>query len=122
MLLLTSTSDKVQLLTDAAVPVDVHASYMDTLGTVATPGRKNSKVNAVATTDIVAAPGSGIARSVKTLHIRNTHASTPVGVILRMTDGANPVGLVSRSLPAGWKLSYVEGEGIRIHDNNGILQ
>jgi hypothetical protein len=62
MLLLTATTDKLQLVTGSAATVDVHASYVD--ASQANPpvvqgdtmGRQNTAITTAATTDIVAAP------------------------------------------------------------------
>ena len=43
MLILATTTDKFQLITDAAVTVDVHASFMDLSGTTAKIGRASCR-------------------------------------------------------------------------------
>jgi hypothetical protein len=115
MLLLASTSDKVQVVTSAAVTVDVHASYMDMAsdgsGNPST-GRKNTAISTAATTDVVLAPAaSSTTRNVKTLHIRNRHASSSVDVTVVHTDGTTPVELHKTTLLAGEALEYAEGVG-----------
>lgn len=121
MLLLTSTTDLIEVVTDSAATVDVHASYVDLAAAVVTPGRKNTAI-ASATTTIVAAPGAATQRNVKTLHLRNKHASTSVGVTVRHTDGTTVVELVKATLLAGETLSYVEGEGFVVRDANGAVK
>lgn len=110
MILLTSTSDKLQVVTDAAVTVDVHASYMDYDGSTVTPGRKNSAISTATTTDVVAAPGASVNRNVKTLHIRNKDVSS-VNVTVRHTDGTTVVELYHTSLPADGELQYTDALG-----------
>lgn len=113
MLLLTATTDKLQLVTSAAATVDVHASYMDhTLSTDNVEGgRQNTAISTATTTDIVAAPASGVVRNVKTLHIRNTHASTPTDVTVVFDANATDFELHKATLAAGETLQYVEGVG-----------
>jgi len=44
MLLLTSTSDLVQVVTGQAVTTDVHASWVDNASGTITPGRTNTAI------------------------------------------------------------------------------
>jgi hypothetical protein len=122
MLLLNSTSDKLQLVTDSTATVTVHASYLDYNGTAVTPGRTNSAINSATTTDIVGAPGSGIERIVKSLTVKNTHATTTVTATIKHTDGSTTVELVKVTLLAGEKLIYFEGLGFRVLDIDGVLK
>lgn len=115
---MVSNSDKLQLITSAAVTTHVHASFMDTsvsAGIIQNdtmmPGRVNGIISTATTTDIVAAPSSGVVRNVKTLHIRNAHASTPVNVTVIHTDGDTAVELHSTTLRAGESLEYIDGIG-----------
>ena len=113
MLNLAATTDKLQLVTSAAVTVDVHASYADLSGTTVTPGRKNTAITTATTTDIVASPGASTVRNIKTLHIRNKHATTPVDVTVLYEGSATDanVELHKATLLAGEMLEYVEGIG-----------
>jgi hypothetical protein len=56
MLLLASTTDKIQVITSAAGQVDVHASWVDLSGTTITAGRTNTRISTATTTDVVGAP------------------------------------------------------------------
>lgn len=118
MLLLASTSDKVQVVTDGAVTVDAHASYVDWDGTTTppVPGRKNTGITTATTTDVVSSPSSGVFRTVKTLVVRNRHATTSVGVILVHTDGSNVSQILQATLRAGDTLHYHEGAGFFLTD------
>jgi len=113
VLLLVATTDKLQLATSAAVAVDVHASFMDhTLSTDNFEGGKqNTAIASIATTDIVAAPASGVTRNVKTLHIRNKDATTSVDVTVVYDQNATDFELHKVNLKAGESLEYIEGIG-----------
>jgi hypothetical protein len=113
MLNLAATTDKLQLVTSAAVTVDVHASYVDLSGTTVTPGRKNTAITTAATTDIVASPAGSTVRNIKTLHIRNKHATSPVDVTVLYEGSATDadVELHKVTLLAGETLEYIEGVG-----------
>jgi hypothetical protein len=114
VILLVSTSDKLQIVTGSAVTVDVHASFMDYNGSTVTPGRTNTLISTATTTDVVAAPGSGVQRNVKTLNARNRHASSSVLVTVQHTDGTNTVELFQQTLLAGQTLQYIEGVGFSV--------
>lgn len=119
MLILPTTLDKITLTTDAATPVDVHASFLDAVATVVTGGRQNTAIAAVTTTDIVSAPGASTSRNVHTIHIRNVHAANAVGVTINLVSAAATAKPVSVTLAAGEKLAYVDGEGWRVFDVTG---
>ena len=76
MLLLTSTSDLIQIVTASAADIQVHVSYVDNNAGTVTPGRQNTLISTATTTTVVPSPGSGIQRNVKGLYITNNHATT----------------------------------------------
>lgn len=119
MLLLASTSDKIQVVTDAAITVDVHASYVDMNGTTITPGRTNTPISTANTTDVVGSPGASTYRTVKTLTACNRHATTSVGVAVVLTDGTNAMELINVVLRAGHTLHYHEAAGFYTTDDLG---
>ncbi len=111
MLNLVLTTDKLALITSAAVTVDVHASFVDLSGTTVTPGKQNTAISTATTTDIVAAPAASTVRNVKTLHIRNKHATSPVDVTVQYNANAVLGEIHKATLRAGEMLEYVEGVG-----------
>jgi hypothetical protein len=120
LLLLTSTSDLIQVVTGSAVTsMNVQASFVDWDGTVTTPGRKNTNITAQATTTVVAAPGSNVQRNVKSLSIYNAHASTSNSITLQHYDGSTTSILVVYTLLAGETLYYVEAGYWAVLDVSG---
>jgi hypothetical protein len=117
MLLLTATTDKIQVITSAAVTVDVHTSFMDASNANPpvvqgdTMGRLNTAITTATTTDIVVAPAASEIRNVKTINIRNKHASTATDVTVQFNQNATLFELVKVTLLAGQTLEYVEGVG-----------
>lgn len=120
MLLLASTSDKVQIVTTTTADIDVHASYVDLDSGTVTPGRKNTKINTAATTDVVLSPAGTAIRNLKTLQIANVHASASNVVTIQHTDGTNVVQIESVTLLAGERIAYREGIGTRLIDATGV--
>ena len=115
MLILASTSDKIQLVTSVAGDIDVHASWVDKDGeTTFTPGRTNTIITTAATTDIVAAPTGTIKRNVQTLSVRNVHATLSNTVTVIHTDGTNAVELESTTLAPGQRLTYDDAHGFTV--------
>lgn len=119
MLLLTSTSDKVQVVNASAVELDIHTSYVDYAAGTVTPGRKNTSPNTAATSDIVDPPAGSTQRNVKTINIRNQDAALSDVVTVRHTDGTTPVDLVKVTLLAGETLIYFDGVWTHL-DSNGV--
>lgn len=114
MLLLYAT-DKLQIVTADAATLDVHASFVDLSGTTVTPGRQNTAIVTATTTDVVAAPGGSVTRNIKTLMLRNKHATQSVGVIVRHNSGTS-VDLIQSTVAAGGEMYYHEGQGWSVSD------
>jgi len=111
MLLLTSTSDLVQLVTGSAGTINVHASYVDNNAGTITPGRTNTAaISTAVTTTVVAAPGSGVQRNLKMLTVANTHASVSNAIKIQHTDGTTIEQL--------WDGTLAPGENV-VMDQNG---
>lgn len=121
MLLLTSTSDKIQLVSSSTAPLEVHATYVDS-GTPVVPGRKNTEIVTATTTDVVASPGASVYRNVQTLVCRNSHGSTSNTVTVRHTDGTIVVDIYSVTLAAGETLQYLDGVGFQVLTLSGAVK
>jgi len=113
MLLLTATTDKLQLVTSIAADVDVHASVMDhTLSTDNVEGvKQNTAITTATTTDIVASPASGVVRNVKTLHIQNKDTADTTDVTILYDQNATDFQMFKATLAPGDTLEYIEGVG-----------
>jgi len=111
VLLLVSTSDKLQVVTGSAVTVDVHASYVDRAAGTDTPGRKNTAITTATTTDVVLAPASATYRNVRRLVVRNKHATSSVQVTVQHTDGTTVAQLDSRVLGPGQAVTFDDHTG-----------
>jgi hypothetical protein len=117
MLLLTATTDKIQVITDAAVTVDVSATFMDMSNADppvvkgSTSGRLNTAIATATTTDVVAAPAASTTRNVKGMTIRNKHATTPVGVTVQYNQNTTLFEIHKAQLLAGDMLGFTEGIG-----------
>ena len=121
MILLTSTSDKIQLVTGAAgASVDVHCSYVDNASGTITPGRANVVGIATATTtDIVGSPGASTQRNVKGIYITNTSGTTSTQVTVVHTDGTNVSDLMGVLLLPGENCILNEEGEWKHHTANG---
>jgi hypothetical protein len=122
MLLLTGTSDKIQVVTSAAVAMEVHASYVDNASGTITPGRQNTEISTSTTTDIVGSPGASTQRNVQTIIIRNNHASSSNDVTVRHTDGTTAVDIFKATLAFGEAIQYLDGVGFQVLTNAGSIK
>jgi hypothetical protein len=121
MILLTSTSDLVQVITGGTQAIKVHASYVDLSGTTVTPGRLNTAIASAATTTVVGSPAASTQRTVKFLSVFNSDAATADTVTVQHTDGTTVVILYKLSLLAGYTLTYNEGSGWQLFNAVGAL-
>jgi hypothetical protein len=123
---LTSTSDKVQVVTTTAANTDVYATWGDYDPAVSpatdrvTFGRHISKISSATTTDVVPVPGSGDTRKVHIINVSNVHASTSQTVTIQITDGTSTAVIDSFPLAAGERATWREGVPLRIIDANGL--
>lgn len=120
MLLLASTADLLRVITSAAADIEVYAAWVDNAAGTITPGRTNTpSITTATTTTVVGSPAASTQRNVKHLNITNNHASASCGVTVDITDGTNPVELMSFILLPGENMIFNE-EGRWTHrDANG---
>lgn len=106
MLLLTSTSDFIEITTGTAVnAISVHTSFVDNdFGTI-TPGRGNSSITTATTVAIVDPPSPLVQRNVKLITITNTSLTT-CRVTVRHFEGLFAATLVACNLLAGARLIF----------------
>lgn len=96
MLNLASTSDLLRVITSAAADIEVYCAWVDLNGTTVTPGRTCSpSITTATTTTVVASPAASTVRNVKHINITNNSSSVSCRVTVDITDGTNPVELIS---------------------------
>jgi hypothetical protein len=121
MLLLTSTSDVLQVITASAVAAAaIHASWMDYSGGTVTPGRQNLNVSTATTSNAVPSPGASTYRNVKLLSVTNTNASSSNTVTINHTDGTTVVQLWKGVLQPGCTVVLDESGGITVFSSAGL--
>ena len=118
-MLLTSTSDILRIVTGSAVDIDVQAGWADITTTTFSPGRTNTKITSATTTTIVASPAASTQRQVKTVIIRNIHASSSNLVTIQHYDGTNSITIFKRTLLAGETIIY-DGAKFIVYNATGI--
>ncbi len=117
MLLLALTTDKLGLFTSTTADIDAHVSYIDinsSTGAWVGGGKQNATINTVVATpgtDILAAPAGTTLRNIKTINIRNRHATTSNTVTAAFNANGTLYELHKATLAAGEALEYVEGVG-----------
>lgn len=116
MLLLTSANDFVQIgVSVSAVAIDAHVSWVDTSNAGAiTPGRKNSTTTTAGLMIIAPAPPASTQRNIKTMNIRNKHATDPCQITVYHYDGTTNELLFDTTLQAGKTLDYTDTGGFRL--------
>jgi hypothetical protein len=121
VLLLVNTTDKISLISSAAATLDVHASIADNATGTITYDKQNTAITTATTTDIVAAPASGKVRNVRSLNIRNKHASLSCNVTVQYNQNGTLFELHATTLKPGELLSYVEGIGFFLYTTGALL-
>jgi hypothetical protein len=116
MILLTSTTSKLQAVTSSVADTDIYATWADNNVGAISFDSANFALSAAGTTDVVPVPGSGIQRRISGLSIRNKHASTSQDITVRHTNGTTAVDLRKETLLPGEELQYFEKTGF-LHFN-----
>lgn len=115
MILLTSTSDELRLVTSDASSIDVHASWAERAGSTVTPGRTDTLISTATTSTIVGSPGASNQSTVKTVSIRNRHATQACRVtVVHRQSGPTDAEMLSAMLPPGSSLCYDEHNKWRV--------
>jgi len=112
MILLTATTDKLQIISSAVCDLDIHCSYADYSSSFAISGlgRQNTNITTATTTDILDAPAASTTRNLKQLTCRNT-TTTNCDVTVQFNQNATLFELYKVTLGLGDMLEFVEGVG-----------
>lgn len=115
MIILTNTTDKLQVVTSAAGDVDVIVSYGEvsqaTPPVVAPFGRQLTTITTAATTDVLAAPGASTTRTPEEITIRNVHASVTNTILVQYNANGTIYEIHKVTLLPGEMLEYIRGIG-----------
>ena len=116
MIVLTATTDTVQVVLDGAVTTNelqCVASWRDVTTTTYTPGRTLATTNGTTDANAVAAPGSSTQRVVDFLSVYNADTADAVVTIKLDANGTEYV-LWRGGLQPGDVVRYVEGAGFSV--------
>jgi len=117
IILLADTNDKLQLVTSAAATLDVVAAYIDASNTTLVPsggGKQITAITTATTTDILAAPGASTLRNLKTLTVRNKHATLATDVTIVYDDNGTDAEIYKCTLSAGQTLEFTDDLGFYV--------
>lgn len=107
MIYISGTTETLEVTTSTAATVDYIISYSDVDATSATPGTDQGQITTATTTTILAAPGSGLVRAIKSLTLYAVSGTVDV-TVKKDISGTERV-FVKRSLSAGETLQYEDG-------------
>jgi hypothetical protein len=116
MIILTSTSDKLQVVLAGAVTTNqlqCYASFRDVGAASYTPDCLDSVTNDTTDVSVVTSPGTGLKRVVDYVSVWNTD-TVAATVTIKYEDGVGTeTTLWKGTLAAGAGVEYVEGAGFR---------
>lgn len=120
MIILASTSDKIQVITGSAVSTQlVHCTWVDNNAGTITPGRTNTGITGALTTDVVAAPSASTYRNVKFISVHNSGSSSNT-ITIQHTDGTTAVRLWSGVLMPQMTVQIDETGKATVYTAGGI--
>lgn len=112
MLLLTATTNILELTTSGTSTVDVHASWVDMEAADTVPGSTETQITTATTTTIVAAPGASTQRQIKLLTVSNAGSAANT-VTLKKDVGGTESQVFKATLYVGDSLVYTDGKGVQ---------
>jgi hypothetical protein len=121
MIILTNTTDKIQVKLGGTVSANqavCYASFRDTTTTTISASRGITLTNNTTAVDLVAAPGASTQRIVDYISIHNADTAS-VTVTINFFDNTSLYTLITATLGAGEKLEYQEGAGFKIISTTG---
>lgn len=124
MIILTSTTDKIELVLVNQVTTNelsCFVSYRDTTTTSITPLRNVALTNGTTSVDIVTSPSSSTQRIVDYISVFNNDTSNNE-VILNFVDNITVYRLFTCKLAPGEKLEFQEGKGFKVISNGHSLK
>ena len=118
MIFLTGNTDTLEITTTSTADIDYQINWVDIIAaTSATPSSSQDKITSATTTTAVATPSVGTVRQIKSIFIRNIHASTANTVTVKKdVSGTEYTISTDAVLQAGEILSYEDGVGWSIND------
>ena len=118
MIFLNGTTETLELLTSSSADIDYQINWVDVIpATSATPGSSQGKITSATTTVITAAPLAGTSRQIKSIFIKNIHATTPNTIsVSKDVSGTNYAISTDAIIQAGEIFVYEDGLGWSIQD------
>lgn len=118
MLMLTATTDSIAVTTSAGTggvyDVDIVSVFIDRVtstGAIGAAQRELENMISAATIDIVEEPAADTTRKVKSINIRNAHATAACDVLVQLDANGTFYELHKATLLAGETLCYLEKVG-----------
>lgn len=119
MIVLASTTDKIQLvLTNAVTTTELNCvvSYRDTTSTSISPLRNVILSNGITPIDLVSSPSASTQRIIDYISVYNTDTSI-AEITIKFVDNLTSYRLFVCRLAPGEKLEYQEGKGFKVISN-----
>jgi hypothetical protein len=124
MILLTNTTETLNVDTLTAGKIDYTAYYADHTSTTFTASSNQGTVSAIASTAFVAAPAASTQRQVKTLIITNRDASPTAQTVFvkKSVAGVDTYLTANTPLGTGESLQYLERRGWKVLNRQGAVK
>ncbi len=123
MIILSATTETLEILTSAAVSTDYYISWADITSSSFTAGQSNGNISTATTTTVVTAPGASTQRQIKFVSIRNrTSTSSQTVTVKHDLSGTERYITADVVLAGGEIFEYNDGQGWIVKDKNGRVK
>lgn len=124
MIILSSTTDSLQVVLASAITTNqlkCYVAYRDTTATTITPNRAVANTNSTTPVTLLSAPSASQQKIVDYLSIYNSDTTDAV-VTVYINSSSTTYKLTETTLSPGEKLEFQEGQGFRSLTANGSLK
>jgi len=119
-MILMPSGHEMRLVTGSTATINAMVSYADRSGTAVEPDSQSTAITTATTTVICSAAGTGVKRLIRTLTIRNVHASASNAVTLQVFNGSAAFAIYTITLAAGEMMTYDDGAGWAVINAQGL--
>lgn len=124
MLILTNTTDAIEVVLSATVTVNqlpFYATWRDVTTTTYTPGRSAGTTNNTTDVDVVTGPAASTQRVIDFISVYNQDTTNKT-VTLKFDDNGTERILLVATLGPAERIEYTDDSGFRVLANNGSVK
>jgi hypothetical protein len=119
MIVLKSTTDSLELVTENTSSIDFNVAWVDHSSSGVSPSRNVGSISSIATSSLAAAPSAGSTRQIRGISLVNTSTGSASTIKVQIDNSSQEIVLTKINLHPGDSLNYSDGSGWYSTDSTG---